>query len=135
MANSDLPIRFSDETYATKFEVSKALGTSLVDTIWSNILNYRSHFTRVLSLRNIEKNPLNVVLTPSILERCNALERKLNKVFLRYARMDENDPGKRKIKVDNYGQGKTFNVHLTLRRRGNWRNLFCQGRHRCSGGE
>lgn len=104
MANSDLPIRFSDETYATKFEVSRALGTSLVDTIWSNILNYRSHFTRVLSLRNIEKNPLNVVLTPSILERCNALERKLNKVFLRYARMDENDPGKRKIKVDNYAK-------------------------------
>jgi len=102
MATNDLALRFSDETYATKLEVSKALGTSLVDTIWSNIIAYRSHFTRVLSLRNIEKTPFNIVLTPTIMDRCTSLERKLSKVLLRYSRLAPDAPGKKKIRVENY---------------------------------
>ena len=47
MVSSDLTIRFTDEKYASKSEVIKELGTSLVDNIWANILAYRrSHYIK-----------------------------------------------------------------------------------------
>jgi hypothetical protein len=54
MGNDDLAIRFSNETYATRSEVAKALHTSLIDSIWTNIIKYRGQFTRYLSLHAID---------------------------------------------------------------------------------
>ena len=58
MASSDLTVRFTDEKYASKSEVMKELGTSLVDNIWANILAYRrSHYIKT-TLRCIDSSDL-----------------------------------------------------------------------------
>jgi hypothetical protein len=89
MGNDDLAIRFSNEMYATRSEVSKALGTSLIDTIWTNIIKYRGQFTRYLSLRQIDHGQLSLVLTPSISESLNAIERKLVKAMLKMGKISK----------------------------------------------
>ncbi len=101
MANEDLCIRFSDHMYATKQEVSKALGISMVDDIWNRILSYRSTFHRLLSLRNIEKSPYHVTLTPTIGNKLTSLERKFNKFILKYAKTSETIEAKA-LKDDHY---------------------------------
>ncbi len=83
MGNDDLAIRFSNETYATRSEVAKALHTSLIDSIWTNIIKYRGQFTRYLSLHAIDHGQLTLVLTPHIADCVNAIERKLMKAWLR----------------------------------------------------
>ncbi len=83
MGNDDLAIRFSNETYATRSEVAKALGTSLIDVIWTNIIKYRGQFTRYLALRSIDHGPLSVVVTPSLNDKINAIERQMMKAWLR----------------------------------------------------
>ena len=57
MANNELAIRFTEESYATKSDVSRELGLTLVDNIWSNILKYRSTYYRYLSSK-WDKSPL-----------------------------------------------------------------------------
>ena len=54
MGNNELAIRFTENTYATKLEVSKELKMSLIDNIWNNILGYRSNFYRYLPIKSIE---------------------------------------------------------------------------------
>ena len=53
MANNELAIRFTEGKYATKAEVAKELRMSMIDTIWSNILNYRSSFNNYLAIKII----------------------------------------------------------------------------------
>lgn len=91
MAQEDLAIRFSNKMYATKLDVSRTLGISQIDTIWSNIVSYRSHFTNQLEIRNIERTPFNIVLTPLILQNVTSIERKLTKAMVRYAKLSMQD--------------------------------------------
>lgn len=79
MPVNDLAIRFTDEHYATKQEVAKTLGTAVVDALWGTILDYRSTFARILPLQAMDKQPLQIVLTPSILEKVMAFDRKMSK--------------------------------------------------------
>ena len=87
MASNELALRFTEETYATKAEVSKELKMSLIDNIWSNILNYRSNFNKYLSIRSIEKNQLVICFCPSISASLNALQSKLFKGYKDYSRL------------------------------------------------
>jgi Fic family protein len=80
MPVNDLAIRFTDEHYATKQDVAKTLGTAVVDALWGTILDYRTTFARILPLQAIDKQPLQIVLTPSILEKVMAFDRKMSKV-------------------------------------------------------
>lgn len=89
MANEDLGMRFSNQTYATKQEVSRALNLSMIDDIWNKILAYRSSFHRTLSLRNIEKVPYHITLAPVISDRLTNVERKLTKVMLRFDKISD----------------------------------------------
>ncbi|MGA0875372.1 MAG: hypothetical protein ACO3QN_00100 [Bacilli bacterium] len=79
MPVNDLAIRFTDDQYATKQDVAKHLGTALVDALWGTILQYRSTFARVLPLQAMDKQPLQIVLTPSLLEKTMAFDRKMAK--------------------------------------------------------
>jgi hypothetical protein len=65
MPVNDLAIRFTDEHYATKQDVAKTLGSAVVDALWGTILDYRTTFARILPLQAIDKQPLQIVLTPS----------------------------------------------------------------------
>jgi hypothetical protein len=80
MPVNDLAIRFTDEHYATKQDVAKTLGSAVVDALWGTILDYRTTFARILPLQAIDKQPLQIVLTPSILEKVMAFDRKMSKV-------------------------------------------------------
>jgi Fic family protein len=80
MPVNDLAIRFTDEHYATKQDVAKTLGTAVVDALWGTILDYRASFARILPLQAMDKQPLQIVLTPSILEKVMAFDRKMSKV-------------------------------------------------------
>jgi Fic family protein len=79
MAINDLAIRFTDEQYATKQDVAKTLGTAVVDALWGTILQYRATFARILPLQAMDKQPLQMVLTPSLLEKVMAFDRKMAK--------------------------------------------------------
>ena len=81
MANNDLAIRFTEETYATKSEVAKELRMSLIDTIWSNILSYRSNFNRYLSIRGIDNTPFKFCYCSSISSKIENVEMNLMRVM------------------------------------------------------
>jgi Fic family protein len=80
MPVNDLAIRFTDEHYASKQDVAKTLGTAVVDALWGTIVDYRATFARILPLQAMDKQPLQIVLTPSILEKVMAFDRKMSKV-------------------------------------------------------
>ncbi len=56
MAIDNIAIRFTDEQYATKNEVIKELRTSLVDSFWSRITNYREQFKLDTNLINFDSH-------------------------------------------------------------------------------
>ena len=99
--NDDLSIRFSNTVYATKQDVAKALNINAIDDIWNRIISYRSSFNKSLILRNIERTPYSVTLTPSINNKLNVIERKLTKAILKYSKLDE-DENKIQLRKEHY---------------------------------
>ena len=90
MATKDLGVRFTEEKYATKSEVSKDLGISLVDNIWNNILQYRAQFNRSLSVRSIEGNTITFCYCPAVSDLMNQIEFRLIKLLKDYGAMPSN---------------------------------------------
>ena len=80
MGSNDIAIRFTEQYYATKKEVSKELKISVIDGVWDKILSYRAPFCHYLSIRGIDKNQLRVCLCPSISGKLTAVETKLLRV-------------------------------------------------------
>ena len=85
MARNDLAIRFTEEKYATRSEVMKELNMSMIDSIWSNILSYRSSYNRYLTIKSIEKNQLVVCSCPSIVASLNTTDMKLIRLMREYS--------------------------------------------------
>jgi hypothetical protein len=81
MAIPALALRYTDEQYASKSEVSKSLGTSMVDALWDQIQAYRQQFSRLLSIQTIDKHYFYIVITPVMLERVSSIERQLMKAL------------------------------------------------------
>ena len=105
MAGNDLAMRFTEDKYATKNEVARELKVSSVDTFWSNILAYRSHFYHYLSIRTIEKNMFLFCGCPAINSVVNNLEVKLIRVNREYALLN---PTSKQFKNVN----KSFNKEI-----------------------
>ena len=57
MASQNLPVRFTDERYATRLDVARSLGTNLIDPIWKQILAYREQNSQKLNLVDLTKTP------------------------------------------------------------------------------
>ena len=91
MASNELAIRFTEGKYATKSEVAKELRMSMIDTIWSNILSYRSTFNRYLTIRSIEKNQLVVCYCPSVNALVNSADMKLIRLMKEYSHLNINN--------------------------------------------
>ena len=89
MANNELAIRFTEDSYATKADVSRELGLTLVDNIWSNILKYRSTYYRYLSLKSIDKNQLMVCYCQSLSSALNTMDAKLLKQMGDYVKLNK----------------------------------------------
>lgn len=88
MANNELAIRFTENYYATKSEVSKELKMSLIDNIWNNILSYRSFFDRQLTIKSIDNSAFRVCVCPSISNNINQLDSKLLRLTRDYIRLN-----------------------------------------------
>ena len=84
MVDNDLGYRFTNEIYATKKEVANTLKVTLIDKFWTNIIEYRSHFTVKTGVKSIDDTFFSVCLAPSINEKLNTIERKINKVYKKY---------------------------------------------------
>ena len=91
MATNELAIRFTEETYATKSEVSRELRMSLIDNIWSNILKYRATYYRYLSLKSIDKNQLMVCYCQSVNNNINVMDSKLLKQMGEYMKINKSN--------------------------------------------
>lgn len=88
MASNELAIRFTETKYATRSDVSKELKMSLIDNIWSNILNYRSTFNHYLTIKSIEKNSLVICQCPSVSSLCNATDMKLLNLMKEHSKLN-----------------------------------------------
>ena len=91
MAGNELAIRFTEETYATKSEVSRELKMTLIDNIWSNILKYRASYYRYLSLKSIDKNQLMVCYCQAVNNNINVMDAKLLKQMGDYMKINRNN--------------------------------------------
>lgn len=81
--------RFSEESYATKEDVSLVFNVTSMDFIWEEVLAYRKNFTETLELPTVDKTKLNLVMTHSISNRLLAYERGLNKAFFQFNKLSE----------------------------------------------
>lgn len=87
MANNDLAIKFSNDVYATKSEVISYMKTPMIDSIWNSILEYRSHFNKILELRHITNSNYSICLTPQINEKVNNIEKRMMRIYSQYLRL------------------------------------------------
>ena len=81
MGSNDIAVRFTENYYATKNEVSRELKISVIDGVWDKILSYRAPFCHYLTIRNVDKNQLRVCLCPTISSELNTVEAKLLRVI------------------------------------------------------
>ena len=101
MANIDLTVRFTEEIYATRRDVMRILNTSLIDSIWRNIEEYRSRFSRLLSLRDLSQKAMYVTYGINISEKISQIERKFIRAMTLYAAFDKNADEKVILKREN----------------------------------
>ena len=87
MAVNEYIKKFSNEIYATKNDIVKAMKTPLVDGIWTQVLEYRGDFYESLSLTNYDANRFSVCMTPSISKRLNSFERRLTTILNQYSKI------------------------------------------------
>lgn len=80
MNGHELGIRFTNEKYATKSEVSKELQISLIDKIWNEILEYRSYFNEILRIKTIDGPNFSICMFPSLMNRINKIEKRISKL-------------------------------------------------------
>jgi len=88
MASSDLAIRFTENTYATKQEVSRELKMSLIDNIWSNILSYRSSFNQYLSIKSVDQKSYVLCNCASVNNKVNSADAKFIRLMTEYLKLN-----------------------------------------------
>jgi len=101
MANSDLAVRFTENTYSTKQDVSRELKMSLIDNIWSNILSYRSAFNQYLSIKSIDQKSYVLCNCPSINNKVNLCDGKFIRLMTEYLSLNSD-----------YGEDKFINSKI-----------------------
>lgn len=88
MGVNDIAVRFTEDKYATKNEVSRELKISVIDGVWDKILSYRAPFCHYLAIRGTDKNQLRVCLCPTISSNLNTVEAKLLRIVSEANKLD-----------------------------------------------
>lgn len=81
MANPNLAIRFTDEVYATRQEVVKTLGTSLIEPIWQKVLEYRSGYSSFVGMSDVNKEAFQVVLCTNVVSKSGFIGKRFDKLL------------------------------------------------------
>ena len=90
MATNNLGIRFTEDTYSSRTQVAKALGTNLIDPFWNAIISYRKPFISVLPVLDISKYSLELTLCNNVNEKCTSLDNKLLRYRDAFAKQRDN---------------------------------------------
>ena len=98
MGVNDIAVRFTEDKYATKNEVSRELKISVIDGVWDKILSYRAPFCHYLAIRGTDKNQLRVCLCPTISNSLNTVEAKLLRVVSEANKLDSVNSDKQYFK-------------------------------------
>lgn len=116
MANYELAIKYSNDVYATKKEVADYMRTPMVDSIWQNILDYRSHFMKTTELKHITGDLYSICLTPGINEKINNIERRMMRLYSQYIRLiiNKSDEIFRRLSYKDILEVVAKNYNLTL---------------------
>ena len=88
MGVNDIAVRFTEDKYATKNEVSRELKISVIDGVWDKILSYRAPFCHYLAIRGTDKNQLRVCLCPTVSSNLNTVEAKLLRIVSEANKLD-----------------------------------------------
>ena len=78
MAYSNIAIKYTDEVYATKGDLSKALHTSLISDFWAEVDHYRADHGKKILLKSMDNRPFYFVETPALLARVGSFIDLLN---------------------------------------------------------
>lgn len=100
MSNPNLAIRFTDEVYASRSEVSRTLGTSLIEPIWQTILEYRSSYQSLIGLTDVNKEPFEVILCSNVVNKATYLTKRFDKVKEEFDVLKDNSFEKKTFCVD-----------------------------------
>lgn len=90
MANNDIGIRFTDESYLTYSQVGRALGTYSIDNFWKQVEAYRKENRKNLPFGKIKGGDLYLTLSDAILAKIGVYEGKIDS-FVRYAKHVANE--------------------------------------------
>ena len=92
--------RFTDDMYARKEDVRKALNTSLIDPIWAKIISYRRNYYKNLKISDIAKRNYFICYVEKISDICNEVINKINKNQEVYRALDDAMKLNLKNKID-----------------------------------
>lgn len=70
-------LKYTDENYVTKQGFFAALGSSLVERLWDNVVAYRLENSSLTKLRTVSQLPFTLTLTPVLKAKYAAFESKL----------------------------------------------------------
>lgn len=88
---SKISIRYTDEEYLARRGLSKAMNTSMVDSFWRDILDYRREYRKDLGMFTFNKTPMYFTLTPAIEAKIKEFESKMNSYLRLYRGVDERE--------------------------------------------
>lgn len=87
MAVNEKVKELCNDIYATQDDVKRLLKTPLISGLWRQIIDYRNEFKKPLGLKHTNDQTLSVCYTPTIADRINNIERKLNSNNIAFLRL------------------------------------------------
>lgn len=79
--------KFTNEMYATKKQVREALNLAMIDSLWNQILSYRSNFAQTIPLTTINGDKLFLCCCPFINKKLAEATKKINRFSVKYLKM------------------------------------------------
>ena len=95
----DNAIEFTENRYATRKEMSNALGIVVPNEMWNKVLNYRSTFSLELSIKDADDKVLTYCLYPVLSSKCNQLEGKMIRLLNDSGKLDATSGDKQHFKL------------------------------------
>lgn len=97
MANNNLGIRFSEDNYASKNDVARELRTNLIDSIWKDIIKYRTQYQYNLTVTDVSKNFYYITKTSNIVRKNNELTTKFARLLAKTSAWSEDSIEKYRV--------------------------------------
>lgn len=94
MVSQDLHLRFTFEKYCTKTEIIQSLGTTLIEPIWKEIVEYRKHFSTILPIYDYFNNHFSLTFIEPIQHKISETNDKIASYFRSYDKLADGSVAK-----------------------------------------